>query len=119
MSDKIFLKDITLPIIETGENETYSFVQTDSDLETEGDAADAKKVGDELTQLKADLTAVETDIETGNLTAGTAKQLLSDTGMTDKSPYLFRAMPTGAGDREEPVIVGGSVVWNQLMNQSK
>ena len=56
MSDKIFLKDITLPIIETGENETYSFVQTDSDLETAGDAADAKKTGDEITQLKADIT---------------------------------------------------------------
>ena len=65
MSDKIFLKDITLPIVETGENETYSFVQTDSDLETAGDAADAKKVGDELTQLKADLTAVQDVFETG------------------------------------------------------
>lgn len=74
--------------------------------------------GTDISELKADLTAVETDIETGNLTAGTAKQLLSDNGMTDKSPYLFRAMPTGAGDREEPVIVGGSVVWNQLANFS-
>lgn len=56
MSDKIFLKDITLPIVETGEDETYSFVQTDSDLEREGDAADAKKTGDKITQLKEDLT---------------------------------------------------------------
>ena len=74
-----------------------------------------KVIYGELSELKADLTAVETDIETGDLTAGTAKQLLADTGMTDKSPYLFRAMPTGAGDREEPVIVGGSVVWNQMV----
>ena len=68
MSDKIFLKDITLPIIETGENETYSFVQTDSDLETAGDAADAKKVGDELTQLKADFTQLDGKIAASLIT---------------------------------------------------
>ena len=56
MSDKIFMKEITLPIVETGEKETYSFVQTDADLDTEGDAADAKAVGDEITSLKQDLT---------------------------------------------------------------
>lgn len=59
MSDKIFLKDITFPILETGENETYSFVQTDADLDTAGDAADAKAVGDELTNLKQDLEGLD------------------------------------------------------------
>lgn len=68
MSDKIFLKDITLPIVETGEEETYSFVQTDSDLETAGDAADAKTVGDELTQLKADFTAMDGKIAATQIT---------------------------------------------------
>ena len=110
MADKN-LQSITFP----GLTDRYVVPQVDNTLTQAGRPADAKKTGDEITELKADLTAVETDIETGNLTAGTAKQLLSDTGMTDKSPYLFRAMPTGAGDREEPVIVGGSVVWNQLV----
>lgn len=55
MSDKIYLKEITLPIVETGENETYSFVQTDADLDTAGDAADAKAVGDEISDLKQEL----------------------------------------------------------------
>lgn len=59
MSEKIFLKDITLPITETGEDETYYFVQTDSDLNTAGDAADAKKVGDELTDIKGDISQLE------------------------------------------------------------
>ena len=59
MSDKIYLKEITLPIVETGENETYSFVQTDADLDTAGDAADAKAVGDEITSLKQELSDVE------------------------------------------------------------
>lgn len=82
MSDKIFLKDITLPIIETGENETYSFVQTDSDLETAGDAADAKKVGDELTQLKADLSDIdelltlsETETKSKNVTTVSGQRI--------------------------------------------
>lgn len=68
MSDKIFLKDITLPIVETGKEETYSFVQTDSDLETAGDAADAKKTGDEITQLKADLTDMDGKIAATQIT---------------------------------------------------
>ena len=59
MSDKIFMKEITLPIVETGENETYSFVQTDDDLETAGDAADAKKTGDEISALKQDLEGLD------------------------------------------------------------
>lgn len=62
MSDKIYLKEITLPIVETGENETYSFVQTDADLDTAGDAADAKAVGDELTNLKQDLDNKESNV---------------------------------------------------------
>lgn len=55
MSDKIYLKEITLPIVETGENETYSFVQTDDGLDTPGDAADSKETGDRLNSLKEDL----------------------------------------------------------------
>lgn len=122
MSDKIFVKDITLPIVETGENETYSFVQTDSDLETAGDAADAKKVGDELTQLKEDFTqldetAARIDGSYDTMTVGNAKQLTSNVGINDKAPYLFRTAggANDIGDREEDTIVGGSVVHNQLV----
>ena len=67
MSDKIYLKEITLPIVETGENETYSFVQTDADLDTAGDAADAKAVGDELTNLKQDLQSLGLSVVSGAL----------------------------------------------------
>lgn len=121
MSDKIFVKDITLPIIETGEDETYSFVQTDADLDTAGDAADAKKTGDEITQLKEDFTeldetAARIDGSYDTMTVGNAKQLTSNVGINDKAPYLFRTAggANDIGDREEDTIVGGSVVWNQL-----
>ena len=67
MSDKIFMKEITLPIVETGENETYSFVQTDDDLETAGDAADAKKTGDEISALKQDFNELGLSVVGGAL----------------------------------------------------
>lgn len=67
MSDKIFMKEITLPIVETGENETYSFVQTDDDLETAGDAADAKKTGDEISALKQEFNQLGLSVVNGAL----------------------------------------------------
>lgn len=67
MSDKIYLKEITLPIVETGENETYSFVQTDADLDTAGDAADAKAVGDEISDLKQDFNQLGLSVVNGAL----------------------------------------------------
>ena len=59
-------KTITFPITnaQTGavENVEYSFVQVDDTLTASGKAADAEKVGDELTDLKDALTGIETDI---------------------------------------------------------
>lgn len=56
MSEKIFLKELTLPITDEQTSEveevTYHFVQTDDELETAGDAADAKATGDALNDLK-------------------------------------------------------------------
>ena len=46
------LKDITFP----GLDNTYTIPEIDNTLSTTGKAADAKKTGDELEQLKSDLT---------------------------------------------------------------
>lgn len=35
--------------------------------------------------------------------------------MLDKSPYLFRQTPSGAGNIVSPTLIGGSVGWNQLV----
>lgn len=117
MSDKIYLKEITLPIVETGENETYSFVQTDADLDTAGDAADAKAVGDELTNLKQDLQEFPNG-NYPNMTAGNADQLVSTVFIEDEVPYNFRTSGGSAdiGDREYDEIVGVSMPINQLYN---
>ena len=55
-----------------------------------------------------------------DLTAGSANQLLSTTGVTDAAPYIFRASGGGVsiGDRAVEKIVGGTVCWNQLNDNS-
>lgn len=51
------------------------------------------------------------------LTAGQADQLNSTIYVEDKVPYLFRSSGGSAdiGNREYDKIVGGSIVWNQLI----
>jgi hypothetical protein len=63
---------------------------------------------------------VETLSDTDNLTVGTARQLLSDSYQLDTEPYTFRRSGGGLsiGDREADEIIGGSLVWNQLLNVS-
>lgn len=100
-------------------------VTTDKTLTNQDVPADAKAVGDELTDLKADLTQAQTDLENkanidgsyDTMTVGNAKQLTSNVGINDKAPYLFRTAggANDIGDREEDTIVGGSIVWNQLV----
>lgn len=53
-------------------------------------------------------------------TAGTAEQLLPTTYGTDNAPYLFRTSGGSAdvGDREAPVLKGGTVAWNQQFQKN-
>ena len=69
----------------------------------------------ELNERKADK-----DGNYENLTAGSAYQLLSTQGVTDKVPYLLRTSGGGVtvGDREVDKIIGGTVAWNQLVDES-
>lgn len=107
MSDKIFLKEITFPILETGENETYSFVQTDADLDTAGDAADAKAVGDELTNLKQELDVLNDAVGvyippsasgTTPVTAS-AVSVLSPVTLVNGHRYKYEVTYANASDR--------------------
>ena len=52
-----------------------------------------------------------------NLTSGSAEQLISTVTIEDKVPYQFRTSggSNDIGDREYDEIVGGSIVWNQLV----
>ena len=49
----------------------------------------------------------------GEMTVGSAEELLSDKYTEDKEPYLIRKTPVDSG-MEIDSLVGGSVAWNQL-----
>ena len=73
----------------------------------------------DITDLKQDLSnKANIDGSYESMTVGNAEQLISSTYTEDKEPYFFRTSGGTAdiGDREEDVIVGGSVVWNQYFN---
>lgn len=64
-------KKITLPITNestgTVSNVEYSFVQVDNTLATAGAAADAKKTGDEINDLKQDFSELGLSVVNGAL----------------------------------------------------
>ena len=76
-------------------------------------------VGKELSSLKTAIAAKpDVDGTYEDLTAGNAEQLLSNEYIEDKVPYLFRQTGggiDGIGDRLKESIVGGTVAWNQLL----
>lgn len=49
------------------------------------------------------------------MTVGNSEQLVATVGVEDKVPYLFRTSGGSAdiGDREVDKIIGGSIAWNQ------
>ena len=51
-----------------------------------------------------------------DVTVGNANQLTSNIYTEDTTPYIYRAVPEGAGNREViEQITGGTVAWNQLV----
>ena len=70
--------------------------------------------GVEDASVKVD--AIEEELGGGgleDLSVGTADQLLADTGITDKVPYVFRASDHNSTRLTEKVV-GGTIAWNQL-----
>ena len=51
------------------------------------------------------------------MTVGNAEQLVSTVGVEDQAPYNFRTSGGSAdiGDREVDKIIGGTIAWNQLV----
>lgn len=93
-------------------------------LSAKDDAVAAKTAAQASEQAAAE-SAAEAEATLGSyakvggeydgMTVGTAKQLLSDSTTTDTEPYIYR-QTAGDGDREEvEEVVGGTVAWNQLV----
>lgn len=96
--------------------EKATAVAIDATLTQNGQAADAKVVGDKLAITEEALsTKAEIDGSYESMTVGNAEQLISSRYTVDNEPYLYRTSGGTAdiGDREYDEIVGGSVVWNQ------
>lgn len=90
-----------------------NLVSLDTTLMQEGDAAEAKAVGEQLN------TKANVDGYYEELTSGSTEQLLSSKFTEDGVPYVYRK--TGGsldvGNRKLEKIVGGTIVWNQLYKQ--
>ena len=75
----------------------------------------------EVSALQSAVNTLNTEVSSipngtyPNLTAGS---ILTDKYDTDTTPYLYRAMPY-VSKRLEESLVGGSVVWNQLVDPQK
>lgn len=87
--------------------DTYTFTVTNGSV-TSVDGL----TGDVVLDYKANI-----DGYYAGLTSGTTEQVLSNVKATDAEPYVYRTAggSLNIGDREEKTIVGGSVVWNQLV----
>lgn len=83
----------------------------DPTLSISGAPADAKVTGDMFD------TCARTDGSYDSMTVGNAEQLVSTVSTEDSVPYAFRTSGGAAdiGDREQDIVVGGTVNWNQLV----
>lgn len=84
---------------------------------TAKDTADeAKETAETASADVADKADVDGTYD--SFTAGGAKQLLSTVYVDDNEPYNFRTAGGSAdiGDRMYEEVVGGSIVWNQLIH---
>ena len=84
--------------------------------------AEYTQLSDDVSELKEQIvTKAEEDGYYEELTAGSAEQLVSTEAVTDTTPYLYRKSggSVDVGNRETlEKIVGGTVAWNQLNNNS-
>lgn len=87
--------------------EAARILTIDDTLSESGQAADSKAVGDAL--------AEKLDVADLPDTASNANQLLSEKYTVDIEPYQLRPSGGQGADREFDTIVGGSIVWNQLI----
>lgn len=86
-------------------------------IDTETNCA-VVNLGDEIGDIRSELSnKANVDGSYDEFTAGSSKQLLGTVFIEDDEPYHFRTSggSIDIGDREYDEIVGGSIVWNQMM----
>ena len=98
----------------SGAVKTYTILFTDGNTTT-FDVTDGEVTNAALTAILADYAKVDGAYEA--MTVGNAEQLVSTVFVEDEEPYTFRTAGGSAdiGDREYDTIVGGTLAWNQLV----
>lgn len=98
--------------LKADKSDTYTKTEVDNALALKADAGDVytKTEADALLDNKANI-----DGSYDGMTVGNAEQLLSDEYVEDKVPYHFRASGGDGTDREFDMLVGGTVAFNQLV----
>ena len=90
--------------------DVYTKAESDAEFETKSDAQTVRRNLLALIDEKADQ-----DGTYNGLTAGYAKQVVSNVRVTDKTPYLFRTSggSLDIGNREFDALNGGTIAFNQ------
>lgn len=109
------LKTIQFPSLP----DTYTVPQVENGTNNNVAALDgAGNVKDSAIEVSK---VAKTDGSYQNLNAGTSDQLNATVGVIDKVPYNFRTSggSVDIGNRQNDKLVGGTIVWNQLLDKSK
>lgn len=90
--------------------DVYKTAEVDSAIDTLDNKIDTNVA--DLDERKA-----ETDGYYETLTSGQTEQIIATEAITDTEPYIYRKTggANDVGDRVFDTLVGGSVVWNQLV----
>lgn len=98
----------------SGAVKTYTILFTDGNTTT-FDVTDGEVTNASLAEVLEDYA--KTDGAYESMTVGNAEQLISSVTVNDKVPYNFRTSggSIDIGNREVDKLVGGTVAWNQLI----
>lgn len=110
------LDAVILPLSEITEGSPKRSVNGEAVIEyTEQFAEQIEQNADDIADIQENYAKNDGVYE--NMTVGNAEQLVASVGVTDKTPYLFRTAGGTAdiGNRAEDMLVGGTVAWNQLI----
>ena len=86
--------------------------------EIENGVVTLNKLGSNVTDVLDNKANVDGEYE--QMTVGNAEQLVSTVGIADNAPYSFRTSggSVDIGDRETDEVVGGTICWNQLFDET-
>ena len=119
------LADAEVGVVTSGDPNTTDgsavYVDTGTNVHRLLMDTDKTAIEGEIPTKVSDLTndsGFQTASEVAQATVDNARQLIGSSYITDRRPYVMRAISREVGNRSRVQIVGGTVGWNQLCNGS-